>query len=162
MRFATITLPGRGETDRLLAGLAARLLEDGVALAGAVQHNLDCGDDCEMELQILPDGPVIGISQKLGAGSQGCKLDTGALEGAVAEVSSRMAGARLLIVNKFGKHEAEGRGFRDLIAAALAEDLPVLIGVNKMNMASFQDFAGDLAQPLSPDALEDWLAQVLA
>ena len=162
MYLATLTLPGRGETDRLLAATAARLQAQGVALAGAVQHNLECGADCVMQVQVLPDGPVIGISQTLGPGSQGCRLDAGALETAVAEVAARMAGARLLIVNKFGKHEAEGRGFRALIGAALEAGLPVLIGVHAMNMQAFQDFAGGLAQPLAPEGLEDWCAEVLA
>ena len=162
MRLATITLPGRGETDRLLASVAARLQGQGVALAGAVQFNLDCGDECEMEVQVLPDGPVIGISQSLGPGSQGCRLDAGALETAVAEVAARMAGARLLIVNKFGKHEAEGRGFRGLIGSALEAGMPVLIGVNAMNMQAFQAFAGEMAEPLVPAELETWLAEVLA
>ncbi len=162
MRLATITLPGRGETDRLLAAVAVRLQGQGVALAGAVQFNLDCGDDCEMEVQVLPDGPVIGISQSLGPGSQGCRLDAGALETAVAEVAARMAGARLLIVNKFGKHEAEGRGFRALIGSALEAGMPVLIGVNAMNMQAFQAFAGEMAEPLVPAELETWLAEVLA
>lgn len=162
MRLATITLPGRGETDRLLASVAARLQGQGVALAGAVQFNLDCGDECEMEVQVLPDGPVIGISQSLGPGSQGCRLDAGALETAVAEVAARMAGARLLIVNKFGKHEAEGRGFRALIGSALEAGMPVLIGVNAMNMKSFQAFAGEIAESLAPEALDGWLAEVLA
>lgn len=162
MRLATLTLPGRGETDRLLAGLAARLLAQGVPLAGAVQFNVECGEDCEMEVQVLPDGPILGISQKLGPGSEGCRLDAGALEQAVAEVAARMAGARLLIVNKFGKHEAEGRGFRSLIAEALASGLPVLLGVNQMNMHSFQAFAGDMAEPLTPAGLDLWVADVLA
>lgn len=162
MRLATITLPGRGETDRLLASVAARLQGQGVALAGAVQFNLDCGDECEMEVQVLPDGPVIGISQSLGPGSQGCRLDAGALETAVAEVAARMAGARLLIVNKFGKHEAEGRGFRGLIGSALEGGMPVLIGVNAMNMQAFQAFAGEMAEPVLPDTLDAWLAEVLA
>ena len=162
MRLATITLPGRGETDRLLASVAARLQGQGVALAGAVQFNLDCGDECEMEVQVLPDGPGIGISQSLGPGSQGCRLDAGALEAAVAEVAARMAGARLLIVNKFGKHEAEGRGFRALIGSALEGGMPVLIGVNAMNMQAFQAFAGEMAEPLVPAELETWLAEVLA
>lgn len=162
MRLATITLPGRGETDRLLAEVAARLQRQGVPLAGAVQFNVECGDECEMEVQVLPDGPVIGISQKLGPGSEGCRLDAGALETAVAEVAARKAGARLLIVNKFGKHEAEGRGFRGLIAEALAEGVPVLLGVNAMNMQAFQAFAGEVAEPLEKEAVEGWLAEVLA
>ena len=154
----------RGETDRLLADVAARLMAEGVAVAGAVQHNIACDDShhCDMDVKVLPDGPVVRISQNLGAASSGCRLDAGALEMAVAEVAQRLPGARLLIVNKFGKHEAEGRGFRMLIGSALEAGLPVLIGVNAMNMQSFQAFAGEMAEPLHPDGLEDWLAEVLA
>ena len=68
----------------------------------------------------------------------------------------------MLIVNKFGKHEAEGRGFRALIAEALASGMPVLLGVNAMNMQSFQVFAEGLAEPVLPDTLGAWLAGVLA
>ena len=49
-----------------------------------------------------------------------------------------------------------------LIGSALEAGLPVLIGVNAMNMQSFQAFAGEMAEPLSPEGLEDWLAEVLA
>lgn len=161
MCIGYVTLEERGATDRLLADLARGLLAGGVAVAGAVQHNVDCGVDCEMDVQVLPDGPVIRISQKLGAGSSGCRLDAGALETAVAEVTQRLAGARLLIVNKFGKHEAEGRGFRQMVADAVAGGLPVLIGVNATNLAAFRDFAGDLAEPVAPEAVAGWLSQVL-
>lgn len=162
MRLGYLSLPGRGETDRLLAGLAARLAARGVAVAGAVQYNIDCGADCEMEVQVLPDGGLFRISQALGPGSSGCRLDAGALEAAVAAVAPHLAGARLLIVNKFGKHEAEGRGFRALIAEALSGGLPVLLGVNAVNLPAFLDFAGDLAEPLAPGDLDLWLNEVLA
>ena len=154
----------RGETDRLLADVAARLMAEGVAVAGAVQHNIACDDShhCDMDVKVLPDGPVVRISQNLGAASSGCRLDAGALEMAVAEVAQRLPGARLLIVNKFGKHEAEGRGFRALIGSALEAGMPVLIGVNAMNMQAFQAFAGEMAEPLVPAELETWLAEVLA
>lgn len=161
MRIGYVTLDERGATDRLLADLARGLLAGGVAVAGAVQHNLYCSADCEMDVQVLPDGPVIRISQKLGAGSSGCRLDAGALETAVAEVAGRMQGARLLIINKFGKHESEGRGFRQMVADAVADGLPVLIGVNRGNMAAFHEFAGDLAEPVAPEAVAGWLSQVL-
>ncbi len=161
MKLGYITSPERGETDLRLQRLAARLMARGVAVAGAVQVNTDCPDSggCDMDLAVVPDGPVIRISQRLGTGSKGCRLDAGALETAVAEVAPRMAGARVLILNKFGKHEGEGRGFRDLIGQALADGLPVLVGVNAKNMAAFRDFAGDLAEPVDgPDeALMAWV-----
>ena len=47
-----------------------------------------------------------------------------ALEQAVALTQSALSqGADLLIVNKFGKHEADGRGMRPLIGEALAMGL---------------------------------------
>ena len=71
---------------------------------------------------------------------------------AVAEATGLWAsGARpeLLIINKFGKMEGEGRGFRDLIARAAAEGVPVLIGVNGLNRDALADFLG-MPPPLLP------------
>jgi hypothetical protein len=72
------------------------------------------------------------------------------------------SGADLLIVNKFGKHEAEGRGFRDVIAEALAMEIPVLVGLNSLNRPAFEDFAEGLATQLPPEpsALMAWVDEV--
>lgn len=166
MPLAYISLSGRGETDAFLALLAQRLQERGIAVAGTIQINTDtgCTDHCDMDVQVLPDGPMIRISQNLGAGSAGCRLDPGALEQAVCEVTPRLARAALLIVNKFGKQEAEGRGFRDLIGSALHEGKPVILGVNETNRAAFDHFASGLAEPLprTTDGALDWITRHLA
>ena len=160
MTLAFVTAADRGATDALLVRVADTLQARGLRLAGSVQTNVerDCVHHCDMDLRILPDGPVIRINQDLGAGSSGCRLDPGALEQAVAEVEARLTGANLLIVNKFGKHEAEGRGFRLLMAEALAQGLPVLVGVNGLNQAAFDRFADGLAQrlPATDQAVLDW------
>jgi hypothetical protein len=39
-------------------------------------------------------------------------------------------GAGALIVNIFGKHEAEGRGFRAVITLTLSMHIPVIVGIN--------------------------------
>ncbi len=153
----------RGETDRVLAALADRLLATDLRLAGVVQTNSECvdGGRCDMDLRVLPDGPVIRISQSLGQGSRGCRLDPAALEQAVGLVLTSLANdPDLLIINKFGKHEADGRGFRPLIAEALTRGIPVLVGVNALNEARFTEFSGGEAQRLSCDvaSLSDWLA----
>ncbi len=64
-----------------------------------------------------------------------------------------------LILNKFGKHEAEGRGFRDLIAEALSRGIPVVAGVNRLNEAAFLDYAGAMAEtlPADPERIADWV-----
>ncbi|WP_172331689.1 DUF2478 domain-containing protein [Mangrovicoccus sp. HB161399] len=167
MRIGYVTAGGRGDGDRLLSGLAVQLKARGVRLAGVVQQNTEREDDCgcDMDVRVLPDGPLLRISQSLGAGSSGCRLDAGALEEAVGLVSASLADrAELLMVNKFGKHEADGRGFRGLIGEAVAGGMPVIVGVGASNMAAFLDFAGDFAEPVPPEseAMEAWALGVLS
>ncbi|TMV07890.1 DUF2478 domain-containing protein [Ruegeria sediminis] len=166
MHLAYVTTTDRGATDRLLSAAAERLLANGFALAGVVQSNTECADDrrCDMDLRVLPDGGTIRISQSLGAMARGCRLDAAALEQAVAEVTASLDDApQLLIVNKFGKHEADGRGFRPVIAEALARDIPVLVGVNGLNEGRFLEFTDGAAKkmPADPEAIEDWLRAVI-
>ncbi len=167
MRLAYITAADKGLTDRVLAGAADLLARRGFRLTGVVQTNIERPQrfHCDMDLRILPNGPTIGITQNLGQNARGCRLDPGALESAVADVSARLSsGADLLILNKFGKHEAEGRGFRPVIAEALAMGLPVILGVNALNLDAFQTFTEGLAEelPADPVAVADWCAMSLA
>ena len=156
--FVTVT-DSAGAADRLLTATAAALQAQGLRLAGAVQHNLDRGPDqvCDMELRILGTERVIGITQNLGTCAEGCRLDSGALAQAVALAEAVLAqGAALVIVNKFGKQECFGNGFRSFIAEALARDIPVLISVAPEQLPGFHDFAGDLAQPVAAEAIAAW------
>lgn len=152
MKIAYTTSSGKGDIDLLLGRAAKRLAGQGVNCCGTVQINTDRAEGpCDMDVQILPDGPVLRISQTLGRGARGCRLDPSALETAVGHVAASLdRGADLLIVNKFGKHEAEGRGFRDVIAQAIGHDIPVLVGLNAMNLAAFKAFAGAEVTCLSP------------
>jgi hypothetical protein len=157
--------PGRGDTDLILQGLARELSARGLRCRGTVQINTepDCAGPCDMDVLVLPDGPILRISQDLGASARGCRLDPAALEQAVAQVGARLReGADILIVNKFGKHEAEGRGFREVIAEALSMDLPVIVGLNAMNRPAFENFASGLAVelPAELEALLRWVEEV--
>lgn len=163
MNLAYTMAPGRGDTDLILFKLANALAARGLRCCGTVQINSERGDTgpCDMDVRVLPDGPVLRISQDLGPSARGCRLDPAALETAVGLVSASLDhGADVLIVNKFGKHEAEGRGFRSVIAEALSMGIPVLVGINALNLPAFQTFADGLATalPPDPDALETWAA----
>ncbi len=158
-----VTASGRGEGDRVLSALAERLRTEGVRIVGAVQRNLDrpVGAPCDMELCVLSGAGVWRISQRLGPHARGCRLDPQGLEQAVGAVAAELAGqpaVDLVIVNKFGKQEADGRGFRPVIAAALLADLPVLTAVNAKNLPAFLAFAEGLAEPVAPEpeALRQW------
>ncbi len=167
MKLAYTMAPGRGETDLVLDRLAADLAARGVRCCGTVQINTARADPglCDMDVRVLPEGPVLRISQDLGPDARGCRLDPAALETAVGLVLARLAsGADLLIVNKFGKHEAEGRGFRGVIAEAILLDVPVLVGLNALNRQAFETFAGGTAIELPPEpaALSAWVDGAVA
>jgi len=161
MPIAYVSLPGRGATDALIAAAVARLVPGGLRLAGTVQTDVPRPDRslCDMELSVLPDGPVFRINQDRGEAARGCRLDGSALEEAVVVVAAALPGAEVLIVNKFGKLEAQGRGYVPLIADAMARDLPVLIGVNGLNLPELLAFCGGLATalPADPAAIADWV-----
>lgn len=160
MKIAYVTLQGRGRTDELIASVAERLAAKGLRLAGTVQSNHDRPDrkKCDMDLCVLPDGPTVRISEDRGELARGCILDSGALEQTVFEVERRLDGADILIVNKFGKRESEGKGLAPVIAEALHRDMPVLVGVNGLNLAAFLAFAGEEIEGLAtcPDIVTDW------
>ncbi len=169
MQLAYVMTTERGATDRLLTALAERLAEKGIRTAGIVQTNTECYDNklCDMDVRVLPAGETIRISQSLGEGARGCRLNPGALERAVGLVTTGLAAApapQILLVNKFGKHEADGRGMRPVIAEALAMGLPVISGVNRMNVEAFERFAEGLAVEAAPDleALLAWVDSALA
>lgn len=154
MKIAYTMEPSRGGTDLLLAAVATELAASGFSVCGTVQINSDRDDctGCDMDVRVLPDGPTIRISQSLGKESKGCRLDPSALELAVGHTKENLAtGADVLIINKFGKHEAQGRGFREVIAEALSQDIPVIVGLNQLNEQAFKDFTSEVAVSLPPN-----------
>ncbi len=167
MKLAFTMAPSRGDTDLILAELAGELETRGIRCCGVVQINTEREKNghCDMDVRVLPDGPVLRISQNLGANARGCRLDPSVLETAVAQVAGGLnSNTDLLIINKFGKHEAEGRGFRDVIAEALAMDIPVIVGLNAMNKEAFEAFTGGIAVELSPErgALSAWIDEAVS
>lgn len=159
MKLGYVSVPGRGANDRFLAAVADAL-RGKLRLCGTVQTNIDRADrrKCDMDLQLLASGDVLRISEDRGALARGCTLDRGVLAQAVALSEAALPGAELLIVNKFGKAEGEGQGFAPLIAEALSNSVPVLVGVNGLNLPAFEEFADGLAEALPAERAQviDW------
>lgn len=157
-----VTLSQQGETDRRLFAIAQDLRVSGLNLIGAVQDNIqrDKNRRCDMYLHLLPLGERIPISQHLGTDARGCRLDPQGLERAVGLTEAQLdTTADLLILNKFGKQECEGRGFRPLIAKALERGIPVLTGLSSDKAEAFRHFSGDMAVAVQPesDCVRQWL-----
>ncbi|WP_435258496.1 DUF2478 domain-containing protein [Thioclava sp. FR2] len=156
-----VIVEGRGAADRLIFSVAETLRLDGWALAGAVQVNDESSpyEKCDMDLHVLACDRVVRISQNLGALSKGCRLDPSALATAVGLAETALSQSpRLCIVNKFGKAEIDGAGFRPFIGMALSHGIPVLTSVSRGNLPAFMAFAEDIAQELAPeqDAVLNW------
>jgi len=153
----------RGAMDQLLARAAAAFSAQDVPLAGVVQVNTDTESTvrCDMDLQVLGRAETVRISQRLGNAAQGCRLDPAGLESAAGLVEATLDDASLLIVNKFGKAEGEGRGFRPVIARALGQGVPVLIGVSRDNLPAFHAFCEGLGDEVGADlpAILGWFAE---
>lgn len=162
MKIAYTMTKGKGDLDEVLYNFAKSEMAIGTRVVGVVQVNTDRDDCplCDMDVEVLPDGPTIRISQDLGPNSRGCRLDPDALEQAVSEVGHRLTSdVALLVLNKFGKHEASGRGFRDTIGQAMELGVPVVCGVNELNREAFEAFSQGTAVFVEPNpkALTDWL-----
>ena len=118
-----------------------------------------------MDLRVLGRSDVVRISQNLGEQATGCRLDPDGLETAVGLVETTLERRpRLLILNKFGKAEIEGRGFRPLIGQALEQGIPVLMGLKALNRDGFDAFAQGMAQtlPADLDAVLAWSRAIAA
>jgi nucleoside-triphosphatase THEP1 len=152
------------EVDPAMARIASLLGEAGVSLAGFVQRNEPREDRrrCDMVLEELASGMSIGISQDRGPMARGCHLDLGELLRGM-ELARAALGSNpdLMIINKFGKSEGEGGGFRPLMAEAVMAGVPLLVAVPWRNIDGWRLFAGDLATEIpveriasAPDMLD--------
>ena len=127
----------------LLAAVAAALGARGVRVAGVVQHDLGPREMCGMELEVLPSGARMPMTQALGEGATGCRLDPAALAEAGAQVRAAIdTGPQLVVFNKFATQEVAGGGLRDEMAAAVLAGIPLLTAVAERYVDEWQGFTG--------------------
>jgi nucleoside-triphosphatase THEP1 len=150
--------------DHILKQVVDRCRARGLRLAGVVQHrSREAGHRCDMLLEDLATGRQASIFAGRGRGAKGCQMD----ENAMLEVVSRIErglkeNPKLLMLNKFGKVEAEGAGMRDLIAQAVSMGIPVIVGVPARNLQAWREFAGELSTELHNSRdVDGWLARTV-
>ena len=118
------------EPDELLSTFAGELRAEGVRVAGLIQAGHRVGHAPQLSAMLVHSGEDVQLFQNLGAYAEGCRLDIQALTRAGQEIAGALdAGADLLIINRFGKQEREGKGLLYLIDRALSADIPVLVAV---------------------------------
>jgi len=147
--------------DALIAQCATDLVASGYRLGGVVQSNAHRRGQrrCDMYVKDLLGGDEIKISLDRGNEARGCRLDPDAFARIDAWIERAvLERVDLLIINKFGREEAHGRGLRPVIAEALIAEIPLVIGVSRRNLCDFLTFVGDSATRLRPDieAITAW------
>ncbi|MCA0401595.1 MAG: DUF2478 domain-containing protein [Proteobacteria bacterium] len=163
--IAAIPYAEGGYPDAILERIAREWQAAGHFVAGVIQHDLTRRDRsrCDMTLEDLASGRVIGLSEDRGAAARGCRIDPNGLAQAAALIASAFEKGQphLLIVNKFGKIESEGGGLRAVIAEAVGREIPVIIGVPLRNLDAFDAFAGEFSERLPAEVavIRRWLAQ---
>jgi hypothetical protein len=162
------------DPDGVLRDFAAELNARGYRAVGLVQLGHHCVDAPKLSAMLLHTGEELQLFQDLGACAtrdngeavaRGCRLDLGQLLNAGAEVASAIdQGADLVIVNRFGRQEREGKGLSYLIERALSADIPVVIAVPDHRFPDWIRFADGMSVKLhcDPHALKAWWETVAA
>ncbi|MBN7756373.1 DUF2478 domain-containing protein [Nitratireductor aquimarinus] len=161
--IAAVRFSGGDPIDALLADAAARLQSQNIVVEGFVQLERDLSENCcaAMHLEDIRNGAVWLISQELGQGSSGCRLDPHALADLCGPLLERVREKPdLLILNRFGKGEMLGGGFRAAIEEAFMLGIPVLVAVRDEYAQAWQDFTEGCHTELQPDParIDAWLA----
>nr|WP_294506892.1 DUF2478 domain-containing protein [uncultured Rhodopila sp.] len=152
--------------DAIVSEAVDRLRARGVKVAGLLQRSGGAapGGKRAMWVEDIGTGQMIRLDQPRGPGAIACTFDTGALAQAAYLLQTAVeSGAELLVVNRFGSVEAEGRGLRPEIAAAICSGLAVLIPVRASLLPELQAFLGGSATclPASVRPIEAWAEALL-
>jgi nucleoside-triphosphatase THEP1 len=146
------------DPDEILRAFAADLKARGYRAVGMVQlghHRLDAG----LTATLVHTGEELQLFRDLDARPAGSRLDKGRLHDAGKQIASAIdRGADLVIVNRFGRQELEGKGFCSLIEHAASADIPVVIAVPAHRFTDWIKFADGMSVKLrcDRDALDDW------
>lgn len=158
-RLAAIRIADDTATDDLLATVVRTLQQEGRSVAGFIQRQ-GCHDDsghAEMLLEEIPSGNRFCISQPLGRDSRGCRLNPRAIADLAGPLLTAIESRPdLLVLNRFGKGESEGQGFRAVFEKAFLLGIPVLTSVKQIYVGAWEEFAESCSASLPP-TLEDIL-----
>jgi len=159
--LAFVQIAEGGDVDKMFEELAQRLHQMRWRVGGFLQRTIaePQSRHATMYLENIATHQITMLSQPLGAGSSGCRLNFDVLGQATYELATKInTDYDVLILNRFGKAESEGQGFRSVIAAALEYELPVITAVKPIYREAWDLFAAEFAQelPFELERLLDW------
>ena len=149
------------DPDAVLRDFADEVKRQGFRAVGLVQTG-ECADS-SLSAVLVHSGEKLLLVQDFSPAAAGCRLDLGRLQDVGTRVADALeAGADLLIVNRFGKRERNGKGLAHLIDRALGADIPVVIAVSQDSFGEWIKYAGGMSVklPCERTALAAWWRKV--
>ena len=159
--LAALVYEAAEDPDAVLRDFASGLNARGFRVVGLVQAG-QCADS-SLSAVLLHSGEKLLLAQDFNPAASGCRLDLDRLQNVGERVAEALAaGADLLIINRFGKRERDGKGLGYLIERALDADIPVVIAVSSDRFADWIKFSGGMCVKLrcERDALAGWWRKV--
>jgi hypothetical protein len=150
--------------DEVLLTFCNELRQSGFRPVGLVQHGHCHGEPADLSALLIHTNEQIRLFQDLGSCAQGCKLDVGQLLTAGARVATAIDhGADLVVINRFGRLEREGKGLSFLIEMAITSGIPTVIAVPADRFLDWVKFAEGMSVKLACDtaSLHHWWSAML-
>jgi nucleoside-triphosphatase THEP1 len=144
------------EPDRLLQEFVQDLTSRGHRVVGLIQTRLRDGGAA---VTVLPTGETIPLAPARGSILHSSRPGPCDLAQAAARIDLLIeSGADLVIINRFGKLEAEGMGLVAEIARALSVDIPVVVAVPEFRFSEWLSFCRGMGVKLScrNGSLQSW------
>lgn len=151
---AAVVYDGSIDMEAVLSAAVDLLRSSGVRVAGLLQRFGETlpGGKRAMYVEDLSNGERIRIDIPRGREASGCTLDPDGLNRATCVLKNAIPQRPdILMVNRFGKQEAEGHGMRAEMAEAVASGLPTLVAVSKSLLADWEKFLGGPGHLLRPE-----------
>ncbi len=159
--LAALVYSADQDPDAVLRDFADEVKRRGFRVVGLVQAG-QCADS-SLSAVLVHSGEKLLLAQDFDPAASGCRLDLGRLENVGVRVGEALdVGADLLIINRFGKRERDGKGLAFLIERALGAGIPVVIAVSNDRLAEWIRYSGGMSVKLACEraALETWWRKV--
>lgn len=151
--------------DALIGGVVRDLQKRGARVAGVVQSKGPTPGCSGPDVGLEAIGGLwnMPIMEYRGTQSQGCRLDYRAMSEATVWLENAMEQPfDILVLNRFGRAESEGGGFRKILARCAELERPALVPVRADYIDAWCEFHGGMGDVLPPDhaAIIDWYSRV--
>jgi nucleoside-triphosphatase THEP1 len=165
-RIAAIANREGWDSQAFLGGLATDWRAARIRVVGVLAEDSDAEGACSAAfLRDIASGRKFNIQLDIPPAETVCHLDVAGIGDACADLLPQISAADVVLLSKFGKSEAAGRGLMEAFRQTVEARKPLLTTVSLKHFDAWKKFAPD-ALWLEPDvqSAERWLdgARVLA